>query len=110
MKITAKQLIANGYRKFKPTSLDRWTDGYQKAVYDEMTGNKLYFLQIYRYDYSHVPVAIKESWNSNSQFNLNEDETIDVDFFINKDTELERVESFFHDVFHKFDCNPYDGS
>lgn len=107
MKITAKNLIDNGYVKFKPSSIDTWADGYQKAVYDEMTGTKLYFLQIFRHDFSQFDIPHKESWNSSSQFNLNEDETIEVDFFINNSTELERVESFFHDVFYKFDCRPY---
>ena len=108
MKITAKQLIENGYVKFKPSTIDTWADGYQKAVYDEMTGTKLYFIQIYRHDFSEFDIPTKESWNSGTQFTMHGDETIEVNFFINEDTELARVESFFHDVFYKFDCTPYD--
>ena len=109
MKITKENLVDNGYRKFQPSYIDKWTDGYQKDIYDKSTRIKLYSINIHRYDYSQYKhVSIDESWNSSTQFNMNEDETIQVDFFINETTELERVESFYHDVFYKFNCTPYD--
>ncbi len=108
MKITEKKLIDNGYTKYPPSPLDKCTYLYQKAIRNP-NSNKLYFINIMFYDYSKLKVIeINENWASNVQYTMNEDDTVNVEFHIGTDTELEKVEEFYAEFYKKFNCTPYD--
>ena len=104
MKITIENLIANGY-KYYPIS-----DVYQKAIYCEKNGIKLYFINITYVDFSDVPnIPMKESWGCKVQYNTHEEEeTFDMSLYIYENTEIERIESFYSNVYSKLNCSPYD--
>lgn len=108
MKITEKKLTDNGYKQYPPTSLDTYKYLYQKAIRN-INSHKLYFINIMFYDYCNFElIEINESWHSNVQYTMNENDTVNVEFHIGTDTELEKVEEFYKEFYKKFNCTPYD--
>lgn len=105
MKVTKENLLKSGYTLFKPSALDTCKEIYQKPIY---RNTKLYYLNIKWYDFSmYQGHPTGEAWDSDVQFHLNGDETVQVDFFVTGAT-IERVEEFYLEFFDKFNCKPYD--
>lgn len=103
--INAKNLLANGYKKFKD-SLKSADYGYQKRV-----GHTRYFINIYEYDFSKYPTFPKDrnpiSYEVDVQFQDQDERYLNIVFSAN-DRTLEDVEARVEEIFTTLNCKDYE--
>jgi hypothetical protein len=72
--------------------------------YEDDKGKK-YFINI---DHYNAIKNIPEGFSAHSQFNLSDQETFNIDYFINEDTTLETIEQFYETLWQRMHCLYYD--
>lgn len=106
--MTRRELIDNGYKPFKPSSLkaDNAIQGYQKQFVND-NGDTLYFITVYEYDDSFYGLS-EHSFEANIQlYQRGTHNPLNLSFFCGWD--LKDVERFTQNIYDSaFACSEND--
>ena len=105
MKINGELLKENGYSMYtaglridNPAYVHSW----QKAFY---INEDKYYVNIDEFDFAKVPgYPYNEAFGSHAQFHTVKDETFNIEYFVEKNTELIDIEMFFQKIYERMDC------
>ena len=106
--ITKNTLLAAGYHSFPPHKDAYCTGGLQKAVYDANDRLKLYFITVYFWTFPRVTpeVQANNSVSLDVHLYLPGGKTVGVNYFVDKDTTLDEIESFYAKAYDRLGCVP----
>lgn len=78
----------------------------QKCIYDNVTGQKNYFINIYIYDLSsRYSITAKIMYEAQCQFKLDESSTVNITFFGKNHSNYD-IHEFFRKFYKDFNCLP----
>jgi hypothetical protein len=100
----------HGYRSFR-SCRERSTALYQKTIWLGTT--KLYSINFHEYNFTDVPdypeLLPRITFEPEVQFNLPDGSTFNTTLLLHEGDTVEKVETFFHNMFWNMGCLPYEG-
>lgn len=99
--MNVNDLLDAGYKKFQD-HLKSADCGYQKRI-----GSTRYFINVYYYDFRKHDINAKESFECHVQFELKDDEYINLSFNCT-DLTIEQLEDKVEWLFTTLDCSDYE--
>lgn len=109
--LTVKDFTDNGYKQFSNSNkaFNNSDFGLQKRIDDEV--GKRYFITVWVYDWSKYPQhnqPNKLSFAPDVQLRLQNDMHINVQMLLNQDSTVQDIESFYHEMWEKMNCQYYE--
>ena len=107
--LTVKDFTDSGYKQFPSSGLNNSDFGLQKLIGDEF--GKRYYITVWVYDwakYEKYNLPYRISFAPDVQLRLENGTNVDVLMLLNQDSTIEDIESFYNDMWEKFNCHYYE--
>ena len=96
-----QDLIDSGYKKFRNSGFNLSDYGYQKKFTDDK--GVMYFINIWVYNYNKPEYKGHEIYNHvgfvpDIQFQIKDDDTVNISYILSNNSELVNVEKKVHDI------------
>ena len=107
--LTVKDFTDSGYKQFPRSGLNNSDFGLQKLISDDL--GKRYDITVWVYDWAkyekyNLPYSI--SFAPDVQLKLQNDMHFNVEMLLNPDSTIADIESFYNDMWEKFNCQYYE--
>lgn len=107
--LTVKDFTDSGYKQFPSSGLNNSDFGLQKLISDDF--GKRYYITVWAYDWSKYPQynhPRKISFSPDVQLRLENGTNIDVQILLNPDSSIQDIQSFYNEMWEKFNCQYYE--
>ena len=101
-KINYTPLEASGYKAFTPHNNAEVV--YQKAIKSVDARANLYFLNVFIWNFTHFSPTAEKCPSVEAQFYREDGNTFDLNMYLDKETTVEEMESFYSDTYDALGC------
>ena len=107
--LTVKDFTDSGYKQFPNSGLNNSDFGLQKLISDEF--GKRYYITVWAYDWEKYPQYNRQhkmTFAPDVQLQLQNGMNFGVEMLLNSDSTVEDIESFYNEMWEKFNCQYYE--